>query len=272
MDSLCDLGLSSYEDRAYRGLLAIGSGTAAEISAESEVPKGRIYDALGGLESRGIVRVHTAREPKRYVPVEPDIAVTKLVTARQSELQNRMEQLDANKSTLVEQLADPTRPQEDFWTAAVGAEDSLELLFERIETAEESIVIAADSISAQFDVDREGPALLDQLLGAIDRGVEVKVLLSPRMFSDALGAVDDERAAFTLAQAPFELRTTEDMYGTFHLIDNTEVCLEVPDPLLANHLFGMLNLRDRSFAGRVAEGFRTTWDNATPIGDLSGPK
>jgi len=68
MESLRDLGLSSYEDRAYRGLLGLGTGTAADVTAESDVPKGRIYDALGGLESRGLVRVQSDREPKRYAP------------------------------------------------------------------------------------------------------------------------------------------------------------------------------------------------------------
>jgi len=82
MESLRDLGLSSYEDRAYRGLLGLG-GTAADVTAESDVPKGRIYDALGGLESRGLVRVQSDREPKRYAPVEP--AVSRRRSARRGQ-------------------------------------------------------------------------------------------------------------------------------------------------------------------------------------------
>jgi len=268
MDSLCDLGLSSYEERAYRGLLTLGTGTASAVAAESGVPKGRVYDALGGLESRGVVRVQTDREPKRYVPVEPEIAVDRLVTAKRRELETRIETYESGKAGLVDQLADAERPATEFWTAAVGAEESLDLLIERVEAAEESVVVAAAAVSEQFDLDRETSTLLDHLFEAMQRGVDVSVLLSPPVFDEALAAVDDERAALTLAQAPFELRVTEAVYGTFHLIDGDEVCLEVPDPLAPDRLFGMLNLRDPSFAARVKEGFREAWTGAEPVAGL----
>ena len=265
MESLCDLGLSSYEDRAYRGLLALGTGTAAAVAEESGVPKGRVYDALGGLETRGLVRVQSDREPKRYVPVEPEIAVDRLVAAKRRELETRIDTYETGKDDLVDRLADAERPDDAFWTAAVGAEDSLELLIERVDAADDSVVVAAAAVSEQFDLDRETPTLLDHLLAAIRRGVKVSVLLSPEVFDDALGAIDDERAASTLAQVPFELRVTDEVYGTFHLIDGDEVCLEVPDPLAPDRLFGMLNLRDPAFAARVEEGFLDAWERAEAI-------
>ncbi len=268
MDSLRDLGVSSYEDRAYRALLGLGSGTAADVADESGVPKGRVYDALGGLESRRLVRVQADREPKRYAPVEPETAVERLVDARRSELERRIETYETGKEALIDGLADAEAADEDFWTAAVGAEDSLELLFERIDAAEESIVIVASDVSEQFDVDREGPALLDRLLAAIRRDVDVSVLLSPSVFADARAAVDDDRAALTIAQAPFELRVTEGVSGTFYVLDGDEVCLEVADPLSPDRLLAMLDLRDRGFASRVADGFAEAWRNAEIIDDV----
>ncbi|MFA9427825.1 TrmB family transcriptional regulator [Natronorubrum sp. A-ect3] len=265
MESLCDLGLSSYEERAYRGLLKLGTGTAAAVAEESGVPKGRVYDALGGLESRRLVRVQSDREPKRYVPVEPDIAVDRLVSAKRRELETRIETYESGRDELIARLADTSLPAEEFWTAAVGADDSLELLIERVEAADESVVVASPAVSEQFDLDRETPDLLNHLLDAIRRGVEVSVLLSPSLFDDAMAAIDNERVARTLTQGPFELRVSDDMYGTFHLIDGEEVCLEVPDPLAPNRLFGMLNLRDPIFAARVEEGFRESWDDAAVV-------
>jgi sugar-specific transcriptional regulator TrmB len=268
MESLRDLGLSSYEDRAYRGLLALGSGTAADVAAESEVPKGRIYDALGGLESRGLVRVQADREPKRYAPVEPEVAVDRLVESKRRELERRIETYESEKANLVDRLAEAEETADRFWTAAVGADDSLELLFERVDAAEESIVVVATEVSSQFEVDREGPVLLDRLLSAMRSGVEVSVLLSPAMFDDARGAVDDERATLTLAQTPFELRVADDVYGNFYLIDGEEVCLEVSDPLAPDRLFGMLDLRDRGFATRVSEGFADAWRTADVVDEV----
>ncbi|GAB3415470.1 TrmB family transcriptional regulator [Haloparvum alkalitolerans] len=268
MDSLCDLGLTSYEDRAYRALLSIGTGTAARVAEESGVPKGRIYDALGGLRSRGLVREQTAGEPKRYVAVEPEIAVDRLVEARTRELSERIETMEDEREDLVDRLAGTGTPEDAFWTAAVGAADSRELLFERLDAADERVVVAAEAVSSQFEIGEEGDAVLDRLLSAVRRGVEVSVMLSPGVFDDARDAVDDERAAAALGQSPFELRVTDAMYGTFHLIDGTEVCLEVPDPLAPDRLFGMLDLRDPTFAARVEEGFAEAWGDATPIADV----
>ncbi|ELZ54520.1 MULTISPECIES: TrmB family transcriptional regulator [Halorubrum] len=268
MESLRDLGLSSYEDRAYRGLLSLGTGTAAAVAEESGVPKGRVYDALGGLESRGLVRVQTDREPKRYAPVEPAVAVDRLVETKRRELRQRIETYESGKSELIDRLADAETTDDEFWTAAVGADDSLDLLFERIDAAEESIVVVATDVSAQFDVDREGPELLDRLLGAIRSGVDVSVLLSPDVFDDARAAVDADRATLTIAQGPFELRITEDAYGNFYLIDGEEVCLEVADPLAPDRLFGMLDLRDRGFAARVRDGFEAAWADGTVVDDV----
>ncbi|MDZ5811384.1 helix-turn-helix domain-containing protein [Halorubrum sp. AD140] len=268
MESLRDLGLSSYEDRAYRGLLGLGSGTAADVAAESGVPKGRIYDALGGLESRGLVRVQADREPKRYAPVEPGVAVDRLVEGKRRELERRIETYESGKATLVDRLADAETTADRFWTAAVGADDALELLFERVDAAAASVVVVATEVSSQFEVDREGPVLLDRLLAAIRRGVDVSVLLSPSMFAAARAAVDDERAALTVAQAPFELRVTDDVYGNFYLIDGEEVCLEVSDPLAPDRLFAMLYLRDRGFATRVRDGFDDAWRAAEVVDDL----
>lgn len=265
METLRELGLSSYEERSYRALLALGSATASDVVEKSGVPTGRIYDSLGGLESRGLVRVHTIEKPKRYVPVEPETAVSRLIESRKSELSAEINRLEANQSTLVDSLSSIDRPRDDFWTAAVGPDDSLELLFERLDTAEESVVLTAAGVSEQFDVDSEGTVLLDWLLDAIDDGINVSVLLSPPVYADAVSAVDTEKAAFTIAKTPFELRVTDAVYGNFYLIDRAEVCLEVPDPIQPNHLFGMLNLRTPRFSARVAEGFESIWAAAEPI-------
>ena len=60
MASLRDLGLSEYEERAYRSLLETGPTTAKELSRTSDVPMGRIYDVLNSLETHSLVRSQVA--------------------------------------------------------------------------------------------------------------------------------------------------------------------------------------------------------------------
>lgn len=81
-----DLGPSSYEEKAYRGLLTLRSVTAEEISEASDVPMGRIYDVLCSLESQNVIRRQPDRHPRTYVAVEPDHTVDRLLTARRRDL------------------------------------------------------------------------------------------------------------------------------------------------------------------------------------------
>ncbi|ELZ38554.1 DUF7436 family protein [Halorubrum tebenquichense] len=196
------------------------------------------------------------------------VVVDRPVETKRRELRQRIETCESGKSDLIDRLADAETTDDEFWTAAVGADDSLDLRFGRIDAAEESIVVVATDVSAQFDVDREGPELLDRLLGAIRSGVDVSVPLSPDVFDDARAAVDADRATLTIAQGPFELRIAEDAYGNFYLIDGEEVCLEVADPLAPDRLFGMLDLRDRGFAARVRDGFEAAWADGTVVDDV----
>ena len=75
MASLRDLGLSEYEARAYRALLRSGPTTAKELSRTSDVPMGRIYDVLNGLEQHRLVRSQAASRPKKYAAVEPEVGL-----------------------------------------------------------------------------------------------------------------------------------------------------------------------------------------------------
>jgi len=77
--NLMNLGLSSYEARAYAAMAVLKEATASEIASHSDVPKGRIYDVLNDLSARGLVHL-TLVEGKSnlYTSVEPDVVVEHL--------------------------------------------------------------------------------------------------------------------------------------------------------------------------------------------------
>ncbi len=79
MATLRDLGLSEYEARVYRALLSAGPATAKELSRRSDVPMGRIYDVLNGLEATSLIRSQQSSRPKKYAPVEPETALPRLL-------------------------------------------------------------------------------------------------------------------------------------------------------------------------------------------------
>ncbi|MFC4357222.1 TrmB family transcriptional regulator [Halobium salinum] len=265
MADLRDLGLSEYEERAYRSLLRTGPTTAKELSRASDVPMGRIYDVLNSLEQYNLVRSQAASRPKKYVAVEPDAALDRLLADKKRELDEKAEQYEE----IVEELSDELEAAEpiegQFWTAAVGLEESLDLLLERLAAADQYIVMVAGHSSIQFDLGEVGDRIAEQLESALDRGVEVSLLMTPEHVESLPPSVG-ERYVERLAPHPsFEVRTCSSVPGTFNLIDDVEVCIEVPNPLDPDEAFAMIDLKDPEFATEVAGAFEPRWLDAEPL-------
>ncbi|MDY6780839.1 MAG: helix-turn-helix domain-containing protein, partial [Halobacteria archaeon] len=253
MADLTDLGLSEYEARVYRSLLDSGSATAKNLSQTSDVPMGRVYDVLASLEKHSLVRSQTASRPKKYVAVEPETALDRLIDDKKRELEEEMERYKNIADSLTDELESSEPVDERFWTAAVGPDESIDLLLERLDAANESITTVAGEVSPQFDPEELGETALDHLVGLVESDVEVRLLITPKMV-EQFGADVQERYVETLSGNPkFEVRTLENLRGNFNLIDGNEVCVEVTNPVAPDQVFAMIDLKDPEFASRVEE-------------------
>ncbi|WP_290810184.1 helix-turn-helix domain-containing protein [Halovivax sp.] len=265
MASLRDLGLSEYEARAYRALLDTGPTTAKELSRASDVPMGRIYDVLNSIEQYNLVRSQTASRPKKYVAVEPSTALDRLLDDKRRELAEKADQYESIVDDLSDELVAAEPVEEKFWTAAVGPDDTIDLLLERLTAADDSIVMVAADPSPQMDIRTVGEDVLDHLEEALDRDVSVNVLMT-RDLVDALSPNVGRRYRRTLqSRDDFDVRTSEDVTGSFNLIDGVEVCIQVPNPLSSGETFGMIDLKDPEFASEVYEEYVPRWREATPL-------
>jgi len=265
MASLRDLGLSEYEARAYRALLRSGPTTAKELSRKSEVPMGRIYDVLNGLEQHRLVRSQAASRPKKYVAVEPEVGLDRLLEAKQRELDKHADQYAETVATLMDDLDSAAPVNGQFWTAAVGPEETLELLLERINAADKSLIIVAGSPAAGLDLCSASSRVVDGLEAALERGVNVQLLLTPTVVADLPEATIEAYNARLSGHDNYAVRTHTTVDGTFNLIDGVEVCLEVPNPLDPAEAFAMIDLKDRQFAADVREVFEPRWESAEPL-------
>lgn len=265
MAKLRDLGLSEYEARAYRSLLRTGPTTAKELSRASDVPMGRIYDVLNGLEQYGLVRSQAASRPKQYVAVEPDVGMERLLADRKEELAEKESQYEAVAEELTDQLDAAEPVDEGFWTAAVGPEESTDLLLQRLSLADERIVIASGHPSQQFDIDEVGRRIVAELEAALERGATVSALIHPGVVRRLPQDVIERYERHLLDHDDFEVRTSEALQGSFYLIDEGEVCIEVPNPLDPEGLFALIDLKDAEFAGNLREAFRPRWEEADQV-------
>lgn len=265
MANLRDLGLSEYEARAYRALLQTGPTTAKELSQVSEVPMGRIYDVLNSIEQYNLVRSQTASRPKKYVAVEPSTALDRLLEDKKRELAEKENQYEEIVDELTTTLDSAEPHEETFWTAAVGPEEVDDLLVERIAAADERVVMVASTVSQQFDIDSLGERVAAALEEALDQGVEVSLLMRPALVDDLPQSVGKRYRTSLSPHRNFDCRTSDDVSGTFTIVDDTEVCIEVAHPLRESDRFAMINLKDRNFAGDVKAEFEPRWEEAEPL-------
>ena len=265
MASLRDLGLSEYEARAYRALLRTGATTAKELSRASDVPMGRIYDVLNSLEQYNLVRSQAASRPKKYVAVEPDAALDRLLDDKKRELEEKAQQYENIVDELVDELDAAEPVDQQFWTAAVGPAETVDLLLERLSAADDRIVMVAGSASPQFDLGEVSELVVEGLEDALSRGVAVSLLMTPTMVESLPQSVGDRYTSQLADHPDFEVRITEPLQGTFNVIDDVEVVIEVPNPLDPGEAFAMIDLKDPEFAEDVRAEFDPRWDAAEPL-------
>ncbi|WP_330632276.1 TrmB family transcriptional regulator [Halocatena halophila] len=265
MANLRDLGLSEYEARAYRALLKTGPTTAKELSHVSEVPMGRIYDVLNSIEQYSLVRSQTASRPKKYVAVEPATALDRLLEDKKRELSEKESQYEEIVQELTDSLESADPHDERFWTAAVGPEEVDNLLVERLDAADDRIVMVASTVSDRFDINMIGERVSIALEDALSRDVDVSLLMRPALVDDLPPSVGTRYRTSLSPHRNFDCRTSSDVTGTFTIVDDSEVCIEVAHPLRESDRFALIDLKDRSFASEVRGEFEPRWENAEPL-------
>src|SRR5918998_544079 len=83
---LGQLGLTSYEAKAYLALIRRDSFTAAQVARQAGLPRQRIYDVLGSLVQKGLASTRPGSVVK-YAATAPDLAVERLIEAHRQDLQ-----------------------------------------------------------------------------------------------------------------------------------------------------------------------------------------
>jgi len=175
IEQLQAFGLKTYEARCFVALSRVPKATAREISEITDVPRTRVYDAVGTLEDEGLVSIqHT--NPQVFQAIELDEAIKTLRRTYESRLQSVHESLDAIEPATVEQ-ADTT--DTEVWTlsgqAAIAARTE-RLLAE----ADDEVWLVADASVC----DRE---LVDSIETAANRELRTHIaIIGSNSQTDAL--------------------------------------------------------------------------------------
>jgi sugar-specific transcriptional regulator TrmB len=260
MSDLGDLGLSSYEEKAYRSLLSLGPATARAVSEAAGVPRGRVYDVLNGLEARGLVRTRD-RDPTQYAPVDPEVATDRLLAERERDLAAERRRYEDAAAGVRASLAGPTPTEGRFWSVPAGSETARSILEAQFDAADERIrsVVGPPYDRLDWGEHRED---LSAVIDLLDGDLALRWLVT-----EAFVEVVPDSAWDDLPEGPDgpEIRLAESVFVSFDVLDGEAVYVTVPAPFVADDVLGGVVVRDADLVEQVEDRFERAWERATPL-------
>lgn len=101
---LSNIGLTVNEQRTLETMLRLGKTSAMHISKEARVTYGRIYEVLGSLEEKGLVKV-VPEKTKKFVP-DPD-ALLRMIRRKKEHFANLETDLEDFNCRYKENFTEP---------------------------------------------------------------------------------------------------------------------------------------------------------------------
>jgi HTH-type transcriptional regulator, sugar sensing transcriptional regulator len=267
IERLKKLGLTGYESQAYIALIKLGDAEADEIALNAKIPMGRIYNVLSSLEEAHLVRAQDTR-PRRYACVDPATALMRLSNAKQEELMQASQEIQALAGDLTNELSGVVsrKTERSFWTVAIGNE-SHELIREIISGSRKELLffmasrITSERIKKEL-LKEDHVEILTALYDAIKMGVEVKVILSNDVDFNKLENSPMIKKMMRYIGKEFNCRLATIPATPFDIIDGENVLLQMLNPLDPEELFAVVNVRDAKLAKELRNKFFMIWDKA----------
>ena len=170
IEVLQQLGLKEYEARCFVGLSRLPSGTAKQLSEQTEVPRTRVYDAIRMLEAQGLVEIQHS-SPQRFRAVSLSEATETL----RDQYEARVEQLHNALNTIevIEETDDS--PVQQIW--AMSGREAIEnrtIELTREATTEIVLVIGDEALLTDDLVEclHDLSNGVDVLIGAVSTDLE----------------------------------------------------------------------------------------------------
>jgi len=170
-----EMGLSRYEAKVYENLLNEGPSDAQEVSQQSGVPKGRIYDVFDHLADKGLVEPKENSRPKLVKAVKPRIALKRLVDAKEEKFEQVLNQMHKNAVDLMNELSKYGEKDRAVLDREVAIEESAihSLFKEQIAGSKEEIL----SYLKLEEYDPYDDPMFNEMIQSLQEGVEIKIIL-----------------------------------------------------------------------------------------------
>jgi sugar-specific transcriptional regulator TrmB len=257
-ERLVELGLTTYEAKAYLALVRRDASTAAEVARLARIPRQRIYDVLATLVEKGLATQRPG-SPTRYSAVSPEFAIERLVLARREEL----DRLERTSREMIEALA-------PAFAAGQKERDPLDYI---------EVLRDRNAINERFGELQEG--IQDEILIFTKppyakpaqenvEGLEVARTHRARSVYEysALDDADFAAGVRRFIEVGEEARFVEELPLKLVIIDECVVMFGMEDPVAGVSELTMVVVEHRALASVLKVAFEAVWAQGVTIDDV----
>ncbi len=216
IESLQQLGLTSYEAKVLVALTKSGNGTAADIHTLSGIPRSAVYGVLAKLKERGMIEVQNTK-PMRYKAISPDMVMERLKKDFETESENALNHMGEIYQTSGEEVA------EDLVWNISGVKNVTERIVQLLSDASSEIVFASSypSLSQIIETYPIMDSIRQMVLDKINAGLNVRITGQNRdSILDVAGELPGADIRFYEAEG-----RSNPLRGGILIIDNRELLI-----------------------------------------------
>jgi sugar-specific transcriptional regulator TrmB len=237
--TLRDIGLTSYETRAYLALIESGVMTASQVSERSDVPYSKIYETLNSLQRKGWIETKQER-PTRYYPKAPSEAFQATRLRLEENISSWNQAVIEELQPLYERREFREKP--DVWILR-GESSVVAKLQEMVDGVKKELMVAAPGFARGFV--EAGVLMLSHLQSS---GIDVRVMVAGDWNAEELSVVG-------------EVRVREGMFGGGVIVDGREALLllgeEKPTLVIWSNHIGLVKF--------AKDYFQQLWNTAETL-------
>jgi HTH-type transcriptional regulator, sugar sensing transcriptional regulator len=258
LNELTDLGLTQYEAKAYLALVSRDRYTAAELARESGIPRQRIYDVLGSLAERGLVRVRPG-QVVRYSAIDPQAAVGRLLAVHRSTF-DRLEQATSRLVSALTPLWSSGRAETDplDYVEVIRDRHVLAQRFADIEASAKRQMLTLSKLPYLVVDNPEGLRSTRRLVragGDVRCIYEYDMLGEPAYVANTRAFVAAGERARLAAQVPMRLC----------IVDGVQVLMSLRDPVAGGTSSTNILIEHPALAQCLISAFETMWSGAEEL-------
>lgn len=253
---LQEVGLNAYEAAAYLSLLKLGISEARDIYRDSEVPYGKIYSVLDSLAGKGFVEVQASR-PKKFRAVDPEISLDAIFERKKAEAEREIAVLKGSiyeAKQALKAVPNQKRKDEIFWTTAITESEIRKFATSIYGEVKKSICIIPPVFGIPIVL-----YLLPEITKAIDRGVSIRLMVSPRFMALNSMLSYQEGEILEKLQKGLDIRLVQNFNSCFGIVDDSIIVLFQPHPSDHDRVLSVVKIRDTGFAKNLKEEFELLW-------------